>query len=91
MVGPVDSGSKPMKAETGKCNDHCNTNSCSIDSGVGAHCYLVGMVHGVEWHLGMVAGRPSPARSDLGRESDSIGFLFSEILTLRLEPPEPTL
>jgi len=49
-----------MKAEAGKWNDHCNTNSCSIDSGVGARCRLVGVVHGAEWHLGMAVGRPSP-------------------------------
>jgi len=42
-----------MKAEAGKWNDHCNTNSYSIDSGVGARCRLVGVVHGAEWHLGM--------------------------------------
>ncbi len=91
MVGPVDYGSRPINAETGEWNDQCNAISCSIDSGVGARCCLVGVVHGVEWQLDMAAGRPSPARSDLERDSDSIGFLFSEILTLRLEPPEPTL
>lgn len=91
MVGPGDYGSGPMKAETGKCNDHCNTNPSPIDSNVGARCSLVGVVHGVERQLGMAVGRPSPTRSDLEREPDSNGFLFLEILTFRLEPPEPTL
>jgi len=87
MVGPVDYGSRPMKAEIGKWNDYCNTNSCSIDSGVGARCCLVGVVHGDEWQL--LIGMASPLQVAIWNVSPTrSGFVC---LTLRLEMPEPTL
>ena len=76
-----------MKAETGKWNDHCNTNSCSFVSGVGARCCLVGVVHGVERQL-LIGMAPSLQVAIWNVSPTRSGFVC---LTLRLESPEPNL